>query len=784
MIVELPFPLEPGRKADLHCLTHVLQSIDCDQRHAWRRAGGTEIFQIPDANGFPVRPDHAHFMRMMAEGTAVLHPVELGDERAAARRKNGMHRADAKKLDPISVLRERFLDFYHSNPCNLSDRELGRCYDAFLAANPDMEALARTAPRAKPAKGNGRHKGPNLPWRPCGKTLRDWIASRGASSGRQLRDGVSLSGRTPRKRKIKHPVEIIEHWLGRAHAGRRDVLKNHRLYEAEIGRINRGDPTGRSDDLGELVVYPKPSTPYVPRGYTTFWRLKLATRSEETKRAAQGRHAAEIDHGGGGRMEVATHVAAIVGIDDSPVPVLAKIEVAGMVWVGRPTLTIGRSRYGGCFLGRDLSWDNASSATVLRTILDIGTPKRVPEDMAKKHPQLVMMCCDPVRVSVDNLAAHHHDHVEDSLRETGTDVDFTGRDRPRDKSDTERGVGIVLDAIFKCGPGAVDPIPLRRHNKNDPPAKELPTLDELLVTLDRGIATINVSPSRANMNRSPLSMFVASANERKPGIIADRERLTKAIGMVAYDVEFRASGLEHFACLRYSDARTTRDLFDRLVHLVRPSKRTKVDSVRVKIKYDAGDIGRVHVWDPTTLDWVTLECDQPEYANRVPKFIHEQILADIAAEEAATVSPATLLEYRMRLFEQAASTGQDADASERRRAGRIMQTPIFRMVMGRYVEVTDEAEEQTIPDIDLGAFVEIETTSPRLIDADRPTPRSARTTQRGDAGEAGSTKARSAGSRRHERDPRDAPRIPAKATNDRPARPRSRANRGLRTKSE
>lgn len=773
MVVMMPCKLEPGRRANIYNVTHVLEMIDYEGRQAWRRAGGVEIFQIPDpATGFPMRPRHVDVLALMAEGDFELHPEDLTNPRAQARRQNQMHRAEARKLDPDSELRDRFLDAYHDNPCNLSDKALGLFWKDLLAADSEFERLARNARRAK--RDKRRRDGSKLPWCPCGKTLRGWIESRGQAGDRQLRDCVSDSGRGPRKKKLHHPKEILEHWLGRTHASKRDTLAVHRRYDAEIERINRGEPTGRVDESGEPVVYPKPAKPYKALSYTTFWRLKRDTRSKTAKVALDGPHAADMDHGGGGRMEVASFFGDIVGIDDSPVPKLCKLEVNGLVWVGRPTLTIARDRFSGGFVGSDLSWDNASSSTVLRTILDVGTPKRVPPDMAATHPQLAMFCCNPVRVTVDNLLAHHHAHVEDSLREIGTDIDFTGAEKPRDKADVESGVGLVLAAAFKGGPGAVEAIPLRRHTKNDPPADQLPTLDGLRKVLDRTMATLNMAGSRGNMRRSPLAMLVSSMATRLPGIIADRARLTKAIGMVVFDVELRASGIELFGCLRYSEAKASHDLFDRLCHRVRPSKRTKTDTVTVKVKHDANDIGRVHVWDPSIKDWVTLECDQPAYADRLPKFIHDQILKDIAEDEAAYVSPSTLLEYRARLFEQVVEIAQEADAAERRRAANVMQSSIFKMTMGEYVEVLDEDEIDDL--IDVAAFADMETTSGRMADWDRPTPRAAK----GGAPAAKPTPTRRSGRTAPGKIARDR-RAAAGDPDSRPARPRSAANRGLRS---
>ncbi|GAA0460176.1 hypothetical protein [Sphingomonas molluscorum] len=335
--------------------------------------------------------------------------------------------------------------------------------------------------------------------------------------------------------------------------------------------------------------------------------------------------------------------------------------------------------------------DPPSSATVLRTLADASTPKHVPADMSK-HAQLAMMVVKPDRLVGDNLSAYHGRHVEDSARELSIDVDFTGAERPRDKSDMERLIGVILDLGFKGVAAAVDPIALRRHTKNDPPADQLPTLADLRPILDRAVAVLNVSPTDALMGRSPLSFYLQKLNERKVNIIKDLAKFRRAIGCVEYDVELRASGIEIFKGLRYVQKPRAASLFDKLRHRERPSKKTKVASVPVKVKYDPGDLGRIHVWDPVDKVYVTFECDAPEYADRLPKWVHDLILADIAEDELAFCSPETLVEYRARLFERQSDITQAAGEDERRRAARLTDTAIFQRLMGEIVEVLDENE--------------------------------------------------------------------------------------------
>lgn len=769
MTLELPFSVAPGQRFDIDDLAHVLARIDPDGEFVFRRLGTQKNFKVPNATtGLPEHPDAAKVLELMADGRIVAMPDAPESEAAAARRRTELQVADARALDPTSDLRVEFDRRYDLDKCNLSDRALTKFYRKQLE-DPAFHRLACAAPKAK---RTGRKV---APWVPVGRTLRTWIQDRGEDGDRQQRDGVSGSGRVPRTRKIRHPKPILEHWLARASVNKRDVFKNHASYEAELGRVSRGEPTGRFDEHGEPVVFPRPKNPYKGVSYWTFLRLHRRLRGRDATEGRHGSHAAEADFGGGGRMEKATHIGAICKIDDTPVPMLCKVEAAGLIWVGTPTLTVLSDQHCHGILGTDLSWDPASSATVLRAVADASTTKRIPADMIK-HRQAAMMVVKPDRLVMDNLTGHNSRHVEDSLREIHTDADFTGAERPRDKADIERLIGILLDLGFKGMAASVEPIALRRHTKNDPPADQLPTLAEVRRLLPRATAVFNVAPTDALMGRSPLSFYLQKLDERKVNIIKDLPKFRRAIGCVEYDVELRASGIEVFNGLRYIQPPRAPSLFDKLRHRERPSKRTKVASVAVKLKYDPSDIGRIHVWDPVDKDYVTFECDALDYADGLPKWAHELIIADIGEHERAFCSNEMLVEYRARLFERQSDITQAAGEDERRRAARLADTPIFRRVMGDVAEVFDDDEYLEPADINADPrYADNELSSETSLDATIPTPRRA---PGGTAATPTTGTQRQAARNRSEqkRDRRDAPRGGGAV---RPPRPKSSSNRKI-----
>lgn len=768
--VQIPFELVPGRKAYVNDRTHVLDRVDGDDSFVWRLLGSTSTFQIPDpVTGFPRYPDSADMLRLMADDTIQLQGEALASPTAEGRRNAEYHVSDARALDPVSDLRIAFCRSYDRAKCNLSDRALTGFYEGLLK-EADFKLLALAHPKAE---RKGRQI---IPWKPCGATLRHWLGTRGEQDDRRQVDGVSGTGRGKREKKLRHPPEHLFAWIARSSSNRRNVRANWESYKGELALVSQGLPTHRRDENGQHIRYPRPAAPYSPISYSSFYRLHLRMRSKAAREARDGRKAAASAYGGGGVSETPTHVGAICGLDDTPVPVLCKIEIGTDVYVGRPTLTKLEERRSNAIMGWDLSWDAASSATVLRTVAHASMPKRVPAHI-DRAAQLSSMVVKPDLLIIDNLSAHHGRHVEDSLREIGTDVRFTGSGKPRDKAETEDGIGKLLAFAFKGLPTAVDAIEIRRHDADDPPVEMLPTIAELRDRLDEAVALLNLRQQKPLMGRSALSVYLRELDRRRVKVIKDLPAFRRAIGMVEYEIELRASGIGLFTCLRYVQPQRSGDsLFDRLRHLERPTRRTKVSSVRVKVKFDSSDLGRIQIWDPVDLTYVTFVSDMPDYTDGLPLWLHKWILADIDEDERATCPPETLVAYRAALFARQSEITQAAGEEERRRAASVADTPMFRRVMGEYVEVGDEgffAEPVTIDD---DRYADLETTGRYMTDATTPTPRKPprSETSRARANVGGTP-------------PRPAPTPPPRRSErmiGRPPRPRSPSNLRSRTNNE
>ena len=707
---ELPFKLDPGDIVEIEGVAHVFDRIDPDGRITFTSLRQRVEYMITDPlTGFPIKPQSDDIARLMTAGRFIKRAPDLEGAARRIARKMELDAADARATDENADFRITFLRAYDASPCGLSDRAL-RQFAQQLLNDPEIARL----PGARMYVGS---------------TFRSWIHNRGHRNDRKMRDGISMTGKMPRKRKVHHPIEILEYYIALAHRkttsrlhAKTTVLKAWEDYKGEINRINRGVPSGRPGEN-----YSQPAKPYRYVSQTTFWRICNDARSSATTRAKHGAQAVYSRYGGGGRSEQPKSVGALAVMDDTPVPTIFLVDEENRIPLGQATLVAMMDCYSRAILGWDLSWEEASSATALRTFVHANTPKAVPRDLDELHPELKWICVKPTALLVDNLVAHHSRHFEDSLLDIGTDVHFAGSGMPRDKAGGERVLGTILDLFFKDLPAATYDIPHAREFGFDPATMTMVSLNVARETLLRAICTYHLAPHSGLKRRQPALVFKQHAATHGLSLVDDIDEFHRSIGIVEYDVKLRPSGVV-IQGLRYSDFQSTRVLIDDLVALQGPSQsKGKTISLTVKVKYSPDDMGYIHVWNERTKKYVSLPCAQFDYADGMPLWAHKRVLA-IAKQEALDYSSTEeLIEIRKRLFETVRAIHPHASEQDRRTVAKLRENPLFRRVMGSIVEVVDERSDLVEPDAARPSHViGAELAAPSRLDATAPTPRPGR----------------------------------------------------------
>lgn len=678
---ELPLDIVPGKIAEIEGIEYVFERVDPDGRITIPSLRQRVDYLVTDpATGLLVKPTADDIARLMIQGKFILRSADLEDGARKLARKMELDAADARAMDEDADFRVAFLRAHDADPCSLSDRAL-HVFNKELLTDPKIAAL----PGARVYAGS---------------TLREWIHKRGHHNDRRVRDGISMRGRMPRKRRVHHPKEILTHWIAYACSKRttsRPDAKVHAYkawqdYKGEINRINQGRPTGRPG-----AHYPQPASPYKSVSYSTFWRICRDAISSATMQAQHGSKAVQSRYGGGGKSERPRRVGALAMMDDTPVPSLFLVDPENRIPLGPATLVLMPDAASKCILGWDLSWDEPSAATALRTYAHANKPKEIPSDLEALHPDLKWIFCKPTSLLVDNLHGHHSRHFEDSVLDVGTDVHFTGSGMPRDKAEMERVIGTILDLFVKDLPAATYDIPRAREFGFDPDTMVMVPLKVARELLVRAICTYHLTPHSGLKNRQPALIFKQHAAAPGISVIDDYDEFERAIGIAEYGVPLTPSGIIVNG-LRYSDYQLTRDLVDDLVALQAPSKsKAKKISLKVKVKYSPDNIGRAHVWNERTKRYVTLPCADSEYAEGMPLWAHNRVL-DFARREALEYSSEDeLIEVRKRLFESIRQISPEAAEQDRRALAKLNDNRLFQRIMGNIAEVVDEGQVTADP---------------------------------------------------------------------------------------
>lgn len=675
----LPLRLEPGDIVAIDHIDHVFERIDPDGLVTFRIMGGKVEFEITDENtGFPRKPNAKDIASLMAAGTMVKRAHDLDEGPRQAARKRELSAKAARAEDPVSAFRIAFIRAYDKAPCGLSDRAL-RAFNELLLGDPVIAAM----PGARVYAGS---------------TLRSWIHERGFHGDRRARDGVAMTGKR-RGRQVKHPIEILSHYLAIA-VGRKSTAspnasakayKAWTCYRAEIGRINRGAPTGRDG-----ADYSQPPVPYKAVSYTTFWRMCRDLQSSAALAAEHGRQAVYQRYGGSGITDRHTRIGAFGQMDDTRIPAIFLVDDEMGIPLGQATFTAMMESVSKCIIGWNLCWDEPSSATALETYAHANTPKAIPRDIDDVHPELKWICCRLAAVLLDNLAGHHSRHFEDAMMDAGTDVHFSGAHMPRDKAEIERAIGTILGMAFKDLPSATYDIPRAREFGFDHTKMVMVPIRKARELLLRAICVYHLKPHNGLDGRSPALVFKQQTAREGISVIDDLDEFRKSIGDVEFDGKLRPSGVV-IKGLRYSHAKITRELIDDIVSLQPASEaKNKVSTLPVKVKYSRHDMGRIHVWNERTKRYVTLPAVRQDYADGLPLWAHKRI-AEIAKldmrdynEETEDSDGDRLIEARAGLFDAVRNITPEAAEHDRATLAKLKDSPLFKRIMGDIIEVVDE----------------------------------------------------------------------------------------------
>lgn len=725
--------LEPGDPVEIREVPYYFERVDSDGAFTFRPPVGSRTgdFMVIGEDGHPRKPDANDIAQLMRDSDIVFRSKVLQNEVRRYARAQGLDVKQAREWDATSPFRVAICRRWDAQPCSKSDVHL-RKFMKEAMADPAIAEL----------KGA---------WHASPGAVRVWLRDRGEPGCRKAADGISMTGRLSHLTKIGHPLEIALFWAVRSNNVRGDVLKNYDRYSADLTKINMGeplnrnlfiDPSGQEPPCEKSAAYPIPAKPYKAMSYKQFWRLHRALASARGFRAKTSAKGEYHRYGGGGLSDLPTHLGALCWIDDSPVDKVFFVDGRTGIPIGLATITLMLEQKHRVVPGWDLTPGAPSSSSVMRTVLHANMPKDVPEDLLAIDPNLTWLRLRPDRIGFDNLVAHHGRSVEDALAEAYIGTRFVGKEMPRDKSHMERIVGTFLDLVFKHQEDANYDIARMRLYGFDPEKHVLCSIQSARRLLARAVMTYNVTRHRGLDMRQPALSWKQELGQRALNVLKDEDRFRAAIGIVEFEITMTNAGIEKFNRRYTPGAVAMKRILQEFERGLRrragdtsPRPKANRDSrkrlkFKVKVKYDADDIGLLRVWNPyrDDPDWEIFTCTDPD-AQGTPLWLHERCLELAAREAYDYLTPEGQAYVRAKLFEEIANVDAQAAERERLTLARAASDPQVRKVLGQYVEVVDEVVDEVVeqfgePEPETTTVVRMTMATGKRFDAEVKTPRS------------------------------------------------------------
>lgn len=459
-------------------------------------------------------------------------------------------------------------------------------------------------------------------------TIKRWRSERGEPGARIPRLMVRLSGKVPRQPQDSDvSFEIrMKHAL-RCTTSNITAKSAHASATTELIAVNEG----RSD------IYPQPDTPYPIFHYTTFWRDCVAVEGSETIEARDGKDLVSSKMRGAGKSLTASRILEKVIIDHTPLDAFVVIDLERDIVAGHPTLTLAIDVHSRAILGWVISFRPPSYWTVCETLRRMGLPKRPPALEAERYPILKRICGKPTELILDNAGEFTSHNLEDAAKCGGFSVRFCPIKKPRYRAVGERAIGTIQNMMLENLPGKTKPIKEARREGYNPEDKAVATMNEIEALANMAFAEYHISPHEGLMGRQPALVFEKSANKHGIDVMSDFHRFHIETMETVQNVRVTNSGVDMFNGLHYQHAfNVPRLIDDNLRFEPRRQKREDV-AVHTKFKFDPENIKEIYGYNKTTQSYFKLECSDDTYADGMPLWFHEELVA--IAKREATAEP-------------------------------------------------------------------------------------------------------------------------------------------------
>lgn len=610
-------------------------------------------FQVEDRAGNLTAPDWNWALKGLAEGK--LRRLPSAQERHAARQ------AAAKREDApedIAAL-DAWAQVRHFVLNGLDDLGFARGGDESVRAALDqlwaLKSEQASALRARPAP----------------RTVRRWLATRGAPGDRPLRQMISMEGRTPRKGRLDPLVRervtsaALEYWA----SPRTQISDAYARMATSIWDLNE-----------ERTAAEPPLPPLITPSRETLRKEIRNLECRETYAGKWGETRAKARFKGDGRGVRAARFLQLGMMDHNTLDAVV-FDDGSMLPFGRPTLTVLIDVRTRCIVSFVLSFEPPSLFQALECVIRANRPKLALVERYADFPVLPLIYGRFDEIIVDNGWEFSGKSFEDALGDAGISVRWAPVRSPTYKAIVERFFG-TLSGLIRKAPGGVLKPELLRELGYDPHKDAVFTLSEFEDLIWDVLKLYHIEV-HAGTGRPPGDLWQEDIDAYAIDSIADDRQLEKMAGQMKYPCTLSRSGVRSFG-LQFHDAAATEALLADLIggSPVRGQRKGSA-TAKVKIKFNPANLAQIHVWNERRKVYVTLPCIDEDYATGLSLWQHDK-LGEWAKERGlAFSSEQDRLRARADLVEKIERLAPELKVRQRRAIARMRQSPFVQERLSR-----------------------------------------------------------------------------------------------------
>ena len=318
------------------------------------------------------------------------------------------------------------------------------------------------------------------------------------------------------------------------------------------------------------------------------------------------------------KSERPTRPLQVVQMDHTILDV--EVTYAGVIRLGKPTITIARDVYSAAILAAYISFDPPSYQSVMRCLLAAILDKNLPTMVKDRVKHGWDTSGIPEQLLVDNGKEFVGKDLENACAHLDIDLVFCPPRKPWFKSQVERAFKVLRDQVIARLHGRTFTV---KEEQGDRHADTEPLLDieELSAVLMAWVIDVHHETPYVGTGLPPRIAWEQSIAATPPRTDVTPTEVRIYLGSVIRRA-LHPYGIEMFG-LTYSSPELTllRQQTERNPRHI--SREQDPDGEKFFVKYDPSDLGSIWVLDPLANLYVQADCSLKDYAKGLSKHRHK-----------------------------------------------------------------------------------------------------------------------------------------------------------------